>query len=120
MAPGDLEDVLATAAARVTPEIQRRLGGFLGGMMRAYLPQTWTFATDRGTASLVVATTGAVSVTSGAPARSDVTIEVPFDRLRSLLASGAGAAATPDSVKVTTHSAKGKAAFDYLRGRFGL
>jgi len=115
--PG-VEELLGPVAARAQAEVQRRLGGFLGGMLRAYLPQVWVFVTDRGTASLRVAPDGSASVVPGPLAPADVTIEVGHARLEAALAGRADAGGTPP--RVTTHSAKGKAAFDYLRGRLGL
>jgi len=115
-----IEEALRAAGREFEPDIRARLSGFLGGMLRHYLPQTWVFRTEDGIASLTVDGTGAVSVVSGAAPHPDVTIEVPHDRLRAALKERQRAAVPPDEVHVMAHSAKGKAAFDYLRGRLGL
>ena len=115
-----VEELLRTAGKGFEPEIKSRLSGFLGGILRQYLPQTWVFRTDDGTASLSVDGNGTVTVVSGAAAHPDVTIEIPHDRLRAALTTRKRESVPPGPIQVTPHSAKGKAAFDYLRGRLGL
>jgi hypothetical protein len=92
----------------------------LGGIIRAYLPQAWVFTTDHGSATLTVDTSGAVSVADGASAHPDVTIEIPFQTLHMALTTHQRDAVPPGPVHATPHTAKGRAAFDYLRGRIGL
>ncbi|HLM70757.1 MAG TPA: hypothetical protein VK423_05205, partial [Thermoplasmata archaeon] len=104
----------------VQPQIQSQLGGFFGGMVRAYLPQTWVFKTEREEASLVVDTAGAVSVTKGAALHPDVTIEVDHERLVTALRTRSRDQVPPGRLTVTPHTSKGKTAFEYLRGRIGL
>jgi hypothetical protein len=116
----DLEQLLSTAAQRFEPEVKRRLTGLLGGLVRAYLPQSWVFRTDHGTATLRVDPTGSTSVAGGAEGRPDVTIEIPLKFLQRALASRDPAAPPPDQYTVMPHTVKGKAAFDYLRSRLGL
>ncbi len=115
-----IEEDLREAGRAFEPEIRSRLSGFLGGMLRHYLPQTWVFHTDAGIASLTVDPTGAVSVSSGAAPHPDVTIEIPYDRLHAALRNRRRESVPPGPLSVTPHTAKGKAAFDYLRGRLGL
>lgn len=116
----ELIDLLTSAGGVLEPEIKRRLGGLLGGIIRAYLPQGWVFKTDHGTATLTVDPSGAVSVADGSTAHPDVTIEIPFELLQKALITRQRDAVPPGPVKVTPHTAKGRAAFDYLRGRIGL
>ena len=113
-------DLLRTAGKEFEPEIRTRLSGLFGGILRHYLPQTWVFRTEHEVASLTVDPTGAVSVTSGAAPTPDVTVEIPHDRLKAALTSRKREAVPPGPIQVTPHTAKGKAAFDYLRGRLGL
>ena len=117
---GDLELLLAKEARDLEPELQRRLTGFVGAMLRAYLPQVWVFATDHGTASLVVSTSGTVAVSSGASESPDVTIHVPYARLEAAIRSRGRETVPPDAIVVSAHTVKGKTAFDRLRGRLGL
>jgi hypothetical protein len=116
----ELSELLAEAGHELEPELRRRLGGLLGSILRAYLPQVWVFATDQGTASLTVSSAGAVSVADGEAAHPDVTIELPMDLLRKALRTRRRDAVPRGPVKATPHTAKGRAAFDYLRGRLGL
>ncbi len=116
----DLEALLRDAGRRVEPEIQRRLQGLLGSFVRAYLPQAWVFRTDVGTATLLVDARGATSVVAEPPAHPDVTVEATFARLSAALREGRKGAPSSAGVTVTTHTSKGKAAFDYLRERVGL
>jgi hypothetical protein len=114
-----VEELLRPVARRAETEVRSRLQGFFGGMLRHYLPQVWVFRTEEGTASLCVAADGAVTVASGAVAPADVTVEVGHARLTSALATR-GTAPAEGRLDVTPHTAKGKAAFEYLRSRIGL
>jgi hypothetical protein len=113
-------EALAQAAPSLEAEVKTRLGGFLGGIVRSYLPQTWVFRTPGDAASLTVDGTGHVTVSPAALDNPDVTIELAAGALPQLLASRGKAAGPPAGVRVTTHTPKGKTAFDYLRGRLGV
>ena len=115
-----VEDLLRTAAQDAEPRIQQQLHGFFGGMVRHYLPQTWVFETEDGTASFHVDASGKITVSSGALQPADVTIEVGHARLKAALTSGRTDVTAPGPLTVTPHTAKGKAAFEFLRGRLGL
>lgn len=112
-----VEELLAPIAASAQREIQSRLGGFFGAMLRHYLPQVWVFRTERGTASICVSADGTAVVAPGAVAPTDVTVEVGHERLHAALTSRTRA---EGPLTVTPHTAKGRAAFDYLRPRLGL
>lgn len=115
-----LVPALESVAHDIQPEIQSQLGGFFGGVVRAYLPQTWVFKTEEEQASLMVDKTGAVSVAKGAATDPDVTIETAHDRLLAALRTRSRASVPPGPLRVTPHTSKGKTAFDYLRSRLGL
>jgi len=117
---GSLATLLEQAAHDFEPRVRAQLGGFLGGMVRAYLPQTWVFRTEHESASLTVDRAGTVSVAEGAAANPDVTIETTEESLTTALRTRSRANVPPGAVRVATHTSKGKTAFDYLRGRFGL
>jgi hypothetical protein len=117
---GDLEELLGAAGRRFEPEVKRRLGGLLGSLMKAYLPQAWVFRTDRGVATFRVDASGSTSVTSGADAHPDVTVELPYAALERALSRDGGTPSAAPPASVTPHTKKGKAAFDYLRQRLGL
>lgn len=113
-------EALSKLAASVEAELRSRLSGLFGGFVRAYLPQTWVFRTERDVASLVVDTNGRVTVTPSALPSPDVTVELPHGALDAAVASGGGRRPPAGSVRVTAHTAKGRTAFDYVRPRFGL
>ncbi len=115
-----IEELLRSSAPRLEEELKRRLQGFLGGMIRQYLPQTWVFRTEQESVSLRVDAGGAVSVAAGGSERPDLTIEVGHDRLRRALSGGPAGPATGGPLNVIPHSAKGKAAWSLIRGRIGL
>jgi hypothetical protein len=115
---GATADLLGPLRPRIEAEIKPRLSGLFGGFVRAYLPQTWVFRTEDDSASLVVDARGDTTVTPKALPNPDVTVEGPAAALQAAL-GGKGRPAH-GAVKVTPHTAKGRAAFDYLRPRFGL
>ncbi|MGA8710023.1 MAG: hypothetical protein WB786_02195 [Thermoplasmata archaeon] len=115
-----LVSLLESVAHDVQPQVQSQLGGFFGGMVRAYLPQTWVFRTEKEVASLTVSAAGAISVTKGAAANPDVTIETDHERLVTALTTRSRDRVPPGKLIVTPHTSKGKTAFEYLRSRLGL
>ena len=115
-----LEGLLRDTARDLEPRIRDQMRGFFGSMVRHYLPQTWVFRTEQETVSLRVDATGAVAVSAGALAPADVTVEVGHDRLRAALTTRSHGGIPPGPLTVTPHTAKGKAAFGYLRDRIGL
>lgn len=115
-----IEELLRDAARDFEPELKRRLTGLLGGIFRNYLPQAWEFRTESETVGLHVDKDGHVSVVVGPVGHPDLTIEMAHDALAAALKRRGPARTPPEGLKVTSHTAKGKAAFDYLRGRIGL
>ena len=116
-----IEGLLRSSGPALEQQLGSRLNGFFGAMLRPYLPQTWVFRTETEVASLCVDERGSVRVFSGARAPADVTIEVAHDRLRRTLTQRSAPSAEGDGpVGVTTHTAKGRAAYGLLRGRLGL
>jgi hypothetical protein len=115
-----LESLLTKTARTFEGELRSRLQGFFGSIIRAYLPQVWVFATDQETVSLSIDATGRATVANGALPHPDVTVEIPHDRLRAALKAGRKGAVPPGPLTVTPHTAKGRAAFDYLKGRLGF
>jgi len=115
-----LEELLTKTARSFEGELRSRLGGFFGSIVRAYLPQVWVFRTDDGTVSLSIDKDGRATVASGVLPNADVTVEIPHDRLRAALQERRKGAVPPGPLTVTPHTAKGRVAFDYLKGRIGF
>jgi len=111
---------LAGACPSIEAELQLRLRGFLGGFLRAYLPQSWVFRTEQDAATLVVDAAGHARAEPSAMPTPDVTVELPHGELGAVLASRGGHRPAPGTVKVTAHTAKGRAAVGYLGPRLGL
>lgn len=112
--------LLEQIAPGIENELKPRLQGFLGSFVRAYLPQHWVFETDEDSATVQIAPTGAVTVAPGSVPSPDVTVHAPKSRLEQILTARVRPAAMPTDVRVVPHTAKGKVAFDQVRGRFGL
>lgn len=115
-----LVPLLSEAARGVESQIKPQLGGFFGGVIRAYLPQRWVFQTEDGAATLEVAADGTASVAAGALAQPDVTVRIGHDKLAAALKQRRSTGLPPGPVDVKAHTAKGKAAFDFARSRLGL
>jgi len=115
-----LGPLLQSIVPDLQAQVRSQLGGFFGGIVQAYLPQHWVFRTESDVATLSVARDGVVTVEEGVPANPDVTVEATLDSLVTALTQRSQARLPHGSVRASPHTPKGKAAFDYLRGRFGL
>jgi hypothetical protein len=119
---------LATSLSRLGPSIEGQLkphlSGLFGGVVRGYLPQTWVFAAGSESASLVVDQAGNVTVYSGAVQSADVLITATHATLSGALEAATGVRRRDEvpsgPVKPTFYTSKGRTAFNYLRGKFGL
>jgi hypothetical protein len=115
-----LVEALEALVPGIEQELKPRLSGFLGGIVRAYLPQHWTFETDRETATATIEKTGDVHVASGPVSAPDVTVKGPHDRLLEVLTSHSRPAGKVEGIDVRAHTAKGRAALEQVRQRFGF
>jgi hypothetical protein len=114
-------EVLAASVARdVEARLAAQLTGFAGAMVRAYLPQRWVFVTEKETVSLTVGKDGKVAAAAGPVPEPDVTIETSHARLTAAFATRDRSKVPPGPLTVTPHTAKGRTAFEFLRGRIGL
>jgi hypothetical protein len=117
--PG-LVELLAPMSPRVEAELKPRLQGFLGGIIRAYLPQHWVFETETEKATVTIAKDGGVSVAPGAVDQPDVTVRAPRSQVEAIAKGGPPPARRPDDVQVAAHTARGRAALEQVRKRFGF
>jgi hypothetical protein len=115
-----LVPLLTDAARGVEAQIKPQLGGFFGGVIRAYLPQRWVFQTEDGAATLNVAPDGSTTVVAGAQPQADVTVRIGHDKLAAALTQRRAGGLPAGPVDVQAHTSKGKAAFDFARRRLGL
>ena len=116
-----IEGLLRQVAGQVQSEVQRALSGFEGFFVRPYLPQTWNVKTETESAILTVDSSGRAQVSSGLAQSPDVTIEATH-RLANAALSGdrRTAGLYANEASVTTHTSKGQAAWQFLRGRLGF
>ena len=106
-------------AAQGEAQLKQALAGFLvGGLVRGYLPQTWVIRTEQEAMTVHADSQGNIRVQVGAAPTRDGEITIGHD----LLANGiqTGVRPQPGSYQVAFFTQRGKTAFDYLRGSFGL
>ena len=115
-----IEGLLEGVARDVQERVQSQLTGFFGGMIRGYLPQTWVFETEEGTASLTVDREGRVLAAAGALPSPDVTIVTTHAKLSAALRTRKRELVPEGPLTVTPHTQKGQTAFGFLRSRLGL
>lgn len=119
---------IAGLLARLAPTIQGQLAPNLSGLrglvVRGYLPQTWVFNTETESASLLVSKEGQVAAYEGSAPQPDVLIATSHEVLSTALEAANGLrpreTVVRGSVTPTFYTAKGKTAFNFLRGRLGL
>ncbi len=114
-----LEGLIRQRAAQGEVRLKQALGVlFVGSLVRGYLPQTWAVITEAEVVNIQADVDGTIRVRGGPAQARDGEIRIAHD----LLADGMRTGNRPhrDSYQVTFLSDKGKAAFDYLRGSFGL
>lgn len=92
----------------------------LGGVVRAYLPQTWVFRTEAESVVLSVDRDGRFRVATGAADSPDVTIETSHDRLAAALRTRRRDQVPPGPFRAVPHTEKGRTAYGFLRERLGL
>lgn len=115
-----IQGLLEKLAPEIEAYLRPRLQGFLGAFVRAYLPQHWSFETEEGTTTVRIDASGAVSVLAGAVKGPDVSVRGPHARLKQILTTRERPGGSKTDLVVTAHSAKGRAALEQVRQRFGL
>ena len=117
-------NALAQALQKMAPDLEKelasRLQGFLGAILRSYLPQTWVLKSETESASMTVDRQGKATIVPHEVAGADVTIEAKQAVLLAALTQGASSKARSTDFHVTMHTGKGKTAFEFLRKRFGF
>jgi len=115
-----IQGLLEKLAPDIEAELKPRLQGFIGAFVRAYLPQDWAFVTEEGTSTVRIDPSGSVTVLPSASRSPDVTVRGPHDRLRLILSKREKPRGNVTDVTVAAHTAKGRAALEQVRGRFGF
>jgi hypothetical protein len=116
-----IQGLLGSLSYEVEGQLKPALRGLTGIIVRGYLPQAWVFETESETVTFSVDAQGGVSTQQGDSLYRDVTIRWTHDLLASVLRTRSRASVPSGACpSVTTHTPKGRTAFNYLRGRFGL
>jgi hypothetical protein len=115
---------IAKLLENLRPEVESGLkpylGGFIGAVIRTYLPQTWVFVTETEAATFYVACSGDTVVYPQAADRPDVTIVVDHAVIFSALSTRDSSLVPAGRREVRFQTQKGRTAFNFLRSRFGL
>ena len=113
-----LEPLLVPRVRQGEVQLKNALGGLLGGLLRSYLPQTWSIVTEHEALTIQADAQGNIRIMKEAMGKGDGEIRIPHD----LLANGIRTGARPPagSYQVTYFTPKGRTAFEYLRSPFGL
>jgi len=112
--------IFGSICSEVENELKARLSRLGGFLVRGYLPQHWVFRTDLETVTFCVDGNGNASVMAGASSTPDVTIDIDHQYLSTVLRARSRPSFPPQWFNVSSHTPKGKTAFNFLRGRFGL
>ena len=114
-----IEGLVRERTSEGEARLKQALGGFLiGGVVRAYLPQTWVIITEQEYVTVHADEQGNIQVLRGVAPSRDGDIEIHHD----LLADGIqhGKSPPPGSYQVKFYTQKGRTAFNQLKGYFGL
>ena len=114
-----IEGLVRERAAEGEARLKQALGAFfIGGIVRGYLPQTWTILTERESITIHADAQGNIGVGAGIAPTRDGDIKIGHD----LLADGIqnGRSPPPGSYQVAFYTQKGRTAFNQLKSSFGL
>lgn len=117
---GELTETLRQIAPNLSTEIGGRLWGSMGAILRGYLPQSWSLESPSDATTLSVSAGGTVTVRDGVDPAADVVIRGAQERLLAALRRGRDAGVRRTDFEVELRTRKGRTAFEFLRGRFGL
>jgi hypothetical protein len=112
--------LLEKAGKEVEAQLKPQLSGMFGGMIRGYLPQTWVFETEEGSASLHVEKDGRVTASAGALPAPDLTVKARHAALATALKTRKRDGLSPGAISATPHTEKGRMAFQFFRSRLGV
>lgn len=114
-----IEGLIRHRVAEGQARLKQALGQFIiGGIVRGYLPQTWTIATEQENLTIHADKQGNIRVLKGITPTRDGDIQIGHD----LLADGIqnGRSPPPGSYQVAFYTSKGRTAFNQLKSSFGL
>jgi hypothetical protein len=115
-----LEDSLGQLCADIERQLKPAVRGIFGGIVRGYLPQRWQFTTENDAAIMSVDSAGNATVIRGGSKDVDVSVQTTAAKMVAIVKYRDASKVPAGIFEVTTHTAKGKTAFGFLRGRLGL
>jgi hypothetical protein len=112
---------LDSLVTEVEPEVQKALSGLLtGAIVRNYLPQAWVFETEDETVTFYVDTNGKARTLEGAVEEPDVGIRGSYEDLHIVLTERRLPGGAGQRILRKHYTGKGKAAWAFLKDRFGF
>jgi len=110
---------------RLVPEVQREakqaLSGFLtGAVVRGYLPQAWIFETEDEKVTFFVDSDGNARTIEGAVDNPDVGIRGPSEDMAVVLRDRQMPEGAGQRILYKHYTSKGRAAWTFLKNRFGF
>lgn len=118
---GRIEELLTGFCVDAEGELKPKLSGFTGLLLRGFLPQVWVFETESESVTVLADSNGNVSIQHGDGFQRDLTIRWRHDLLCKVLETKSKDCVPSGEIPtVVRHTAKGGAAFNYLKGRLGL
>lgn len=115
-----LEELLGQLCEDIERQLKPAVKGIFGGVVRGYLPQRWQFKTEHAAAIMSVDVAGNATVIPGSSKDVDVSIQTTAAKMDAIVKYRDASKVPAGIFEVTTHTAKGKTAFGFLRGRLGL
>jgi len=118
---GRVEELLTGFCVDAEGELKPKLSGFTGLLLRGVLPQVWVFETESESVTVLADSNGNVSIQHGDGFQRDLSIRWRHDLLCKVLETKSKDCVPSGEIPtVVRHTAKGGAAFNYLKGRLGL
>ena len=115
-----ISGLLGQVGTEVEAQLRPVLGGLTGFLVSGYLPQSWVFATETEVVTFHVDSRGHASVVEGRAQNPDVSIETSHAMLSAALRTRNASSVPKGPLNIIPHTSKGKAAFQFLRGKLGL
>ena len=116
-----IRPLLDALAPEVEAEAKRVLANPLtGAIVRGYLPQSWVFETEEETVTFRVDPDGNARTLEGAVADPDVGVRGPSEDLATVLRDRRLPEGAGRRIEYRHFTGKGRAAWTFLKNRFGL
>ena len=116
-----IRPLLDSLVPEVQQEARQALSGLLtGAIVRGYLPQSWVFETEEEKVTFHVDRDGNARTIEGAVADPDVGIRGPSEDLAAVLRNRQMPEGAGQRIMYRHYTNKGRAAWTFLKNRFGF